>query len=134
MTQPKVSLKAQAIHRIYLGTKPAGHIISSIEKHRSVKVVRSLFCDPLPELDELTASFNYVWIDEVFVLPGYRGSSVARQAIQNLVATSRPCVLALGIGELDPSVPYRDLVTIYKRLGFRVLSEGSDLYGIAVFA
>lgn len=133
MTQPKVSLKAQAMQRIYLGTKPAGHIINTIERYRSVKVVRSLFQDPLPELDALPTSFNYVWIDEVFVLPGYRGSRVARQAIHTLAASCRPCVLALGIGEIDPSVPYRDLVTIYKRLGFRILTEGSDLYGIAVF-
>lgn len=130
----KVELKQQSIQRIYADDVSVGHILCTRNRHRTLRPVRNLFSSALPELDKVTPPYTYIWIDEIFVIPRYRGLGLAERALSALVSTHSPCVVALGVGQLDDSVPYAELLTIYRRLGFRLLNEGSDVYAIRVHA
>lgn len=125
-------MKATTAYRIYDAKNAVGHILVTLERDYTPKMLAETWGSKnVLKGWKLPHTFDYLWIDEVFIHHEFRRRGFGAKALRRLIATRRkPTFIALGPGEIDTKNPvgYRALCDFYRKLGFTLKSHGKDRY------
>lgn len=128
-----MTIKAAKAYRIFDNATPVGHIFHTLERDCTADRLLAIWgTRKVLDLWQLPASFDYLWVDEVFVHYQYRRQGWGDTALRSLIDSRRvPTFFALGPGDIDHQNPtgYRNVCAFYRSLGFRLRKMEGGRYG-----
>lgn len=122
--------------RLFLDKEEIGHAFLDVETNSNFEKVLSNFeydkkvKNILTNKFNLPLKFNYVFVDELFLSPKFRGKNIGIDALHTVLKSIKnPKLVILNVGEITKNIKFESLKHFYKKFGFILFTVEDYTYG-----